>query len=709
MPGGDRQDAEFVLARQAIAEGKKQGQDVSQVTVKTRTEGDQEISQVTNVKSRQSREGRRQAESDARTEAEFAAFEAAKDAGKRQGFDVTSAKVRTDVNDNSVTARVESAKGIDNLRVGSLTRQQAAEQFQRSPIQISIPKQSDILQQGAQDDVIEVPKPGIIGRAGTSEGFGPSGEFSRTTVNKGKTPEGDDIINIKRNRAVPGGFEVSERSIISSSKSVAVDLPPPKDDFFGGLSGYFTNIVEDFKVGSFGIGAGFEALGRGVQGKKVTPQTAAEVERRGLEAEANTARELEREFIGSGISAASGRGLGDFGRLGKDIIASPKYFAGSAAGTALTWFSPFAIGKAASLFRGTKATRIAVRPRFDYDPLYGSFADRSSVRFGPYNPTRWENPEALAELKNFRMSVDGPKVAPAAMTSAARTVEAFETVRTRDNLVVETRGGSLMFKPEMIKTSVKVEPIPVQIARETAAERQAARATGGITGKTLGLGGNASSFTSTGPLGLGGLTGVERKRLRDVKVFNNESEILAYPNVESQARDLANSFKFNRGMRQSIGLGLNTETLTGFKAGSILTPLTRTQSRSSLKLDQKLGLNSSLRSETGLSQGIKQNQAALFKMVGLQTTKQTSRTTTDLTFKIETTRTRVPPLPFGDIPAMEQRKRKGKKGRRMKVSNRTAFVPDPLASVLGQDTNIGKTLNRFANPEFYTKKGRRRF
>jgi hypothetical protein len=229
--------------------------------------------------------------------------------------------------------------------------------------------------------------------------------------------------------------------------------------------------------------------------------------------------ELEGDFIGaafeSGVSAVQGRPTTTpFERVIEDAQESPDYYTGSAVGSAALWLTPLAITKVAKLLPGIR-TASKVRPRFDYDPLYGSFADRESIRFNYRYPTRSESPEALKELGAFK-----PFTKPIFATPAAlRTVEATEAARTRE---YQTRDGNFLQieeRPIEIPTGpVKYsEPVEVAKAAETARTTEVAKI-------------KQTPYKFTTPLGIGGLTGAERKRKEPI-TEDYTIEVVQYPNL----------------------------------------------------------------------------------------------------------------------------------------------------------------------------------
>lgn len=229
-----------------------------------------------------------------------------------------------------------------------------------------------------------------------------------------------------------------------------------------------------------------------------------------------------------------------------------------------------AIGGVSDLIRGSKVS--AIRPRFDYDTRYGSFADRASVRFNYRDPTRWENPEALAELRKFRMSIDAPKMAVIPL-STARTFEASQQVRTKNPTnIYSTKGGNLileqkpMVNPQPVK-SVEAKPVALQEYVKTVTN---------IPSKSIGLGGNANAYGSFGSLGFRGATGYGRKNRQP----QTEDQYLRYPpGTNDIVKNLTNTISsinadLDQAVRQQTGLSNLQKGQSRLTSGLKNTPAT---------------------------------------------------------------------------------------------------------------------------------------
>lgn len=646
MPGGDRQDPEFQAHRQLKADAAKQGLEVSQTRHQTTQQSDQLVTQskVSSRGLREARERERQeAESAAKTEAEFAAFKQAKEAGARQGYDVSSVKVRSNVEGDTVKSRVESAKFQDNLKVGSLSRQQAAAQYQNAPISRSITKMEDrpIVE---SDDAIMTPARGIRSRS-VYEGFYEAGGKQTVVIGTPKT------------------------------ERVAVDLPPPPNDFFEGIKENVKNLGIDFELGGKGIGYGIGSI-FSFGNQKAQKNIISQAEKEGRIAESKTGRELEREFVGSaiesGISTAQGKPSVDgFGKLGKDIMASPLFFAGSGVASAAVYLTPYGISKAFRFFSG--AAKVAPRARFDYNPVLGSFADRPSVRFGPYNPTRWENPEALAELSKFKMSVDMPKaIKIAPLATSVRTAEAFESVRGRQDVIVQSRGGSLILKPEPLSTSVKVEPLGLQVAKQTASRAESVSANI-----------RKNWIAPTVPLGFMGDTGVNRRKRRDTSMFSTELETVAFPK-NSQAEKIfgkvGDASSFQASQRDLTSQFSKVNTNTGLMQSN------RTD------LLQRSNLNTILREMQQTATMQTALTAQMTKQLTQQVTGLTTRTTVKTTWTPDFPKITIPP--FDDYGFGRPMTKKGKKGRKGRATPREGQIKDLVSVALGDSNKIAKQFRK---------------
>lgn len=448
-----------------------------------------------------------------------------------------------------------------------------------------------------------------------------------------------------------------------------MDLPE-KDDPLAGFVNVFRNIPE------FG-----KTAGAYVTGSKYEPKYEPEVEASIFSGLFGVGKRfVERKPAELQLTLAAK----EFGEIGQFIQKRPFYAAGSIAASAALWLFPY--GKVASAARasipGLRAASKAPRARFDYDPLRGSFADRPSVRFGPYNPTRWENPEALAELAKYRAVVDLPKSVKIAAPASATRFTAFESARTRQEpvSVVETRGGSLVLRQEPIARS-KVESIGVESAKQTVQKvmNEASQSRG--AGRSARPSVSYERSIAGVSLGLGGATGAERRRR--VIPTEYESYVLAYP--QTTKNFLGSTLK---------NLGIS-RTDTGMR--SFLQNLTGTRSRAATSSRSILSEITGLRGAE--MQGFRLGQLSLTRTAQVQTPKVASELRSLLrTTGISVPRPRTPTLRIPKavlFPGFTQsRKRKAKGSRRTRASFRTYAASDYVAAIAGKE--LGKQFKKIA-------------
>lgn len=371
----------------------------------------------------------------------------------------------------------------------------------------------------------------------------------------------------------------------------------------------------------------------------------------------------------------------EFGEIGQSIQKRPFYSAGSIAASAALWLFPY--GKVASAARATipglKAASKAPRARVDYNPLLGSFADRPSVRFGPYNPTRWENPEALAELAKFRSTVDFPKAAKITVPAAKFTTE-FARPR-QDSSIVETRGGSLLIERAPTERT-RVESIGQQAVKQTVQR---------AVSENAGRGSQASydRMLSGVSLGFRGATGAGRRR-RSV-ASELEQEILRFPQA-------TRSETFQRlSKRNALREG---DILTSRQDASINTMLRGLTGTRSIITRQR----SSLAEITGLRsselQGLRLSQASATRSLESQLSRQLQRSLLKEATAFRTPRTfRMTGLIF---PGATERK-KDRKGKRKSTgfTLRDFTASSVVGGILGKESDIAKGFERLAKRAKY--------
>lgn len=444
---------------------------------------------------------------------------------------------------------------------------------------------------------------------------------------------------------------------------VAVDKPPPPNDFAKGAAENLKNLAIDFELGSKGAGIGIGSI-FAFANPNAQKNLIGRAETEGRIAESKTGRELEREFVGSvietGRSAFSGKpSTESFGVLGRDIIASPQFFAGSAATSAALWLTPFGISRIVRTFGS--APKAAARARFDYSPQYGSFADRESIRFTHFQPTRWENPEMLADLAKFKMSPDIPKVATIAPLTSVRTAEAFVSVQSKQDPIIQTRGGALLLKTEPVRQSSKVESIALQTIKQQ---------TRSDAGPSI----RQTWKAPTVPLGIGGITGVERRRKREDSIFNTNVETIAFPRSSSRV--------FERMPR--LGSMMGQSNLTGLSSSI-------TQ-RGRQDIIQRSNIAQMLRDVQLTSTMQSTMTAQITKQITQQRTGQVFRTTTKFNFRTVPSRT-IPVPPLIPVFGKQPKGKKGQKRGRGRAIARSFKAASPLA-VLGTQSGFAKEFER---------------
>jgi hypothetical protein len=209
----------------------------------------------------------------------------------------------------------------------------------------------------------------------------------------------------------------------------------------------------------------------------------------------------------------------------------------------------------------------------------------------------------------------------------------------------------------------------------------------------LGLGGGSSIYTTKVPLGIGGLTGAERRRRRDdTNSFFSEIEALVYPKESLRPLERLKSFTETR---SNNAIGIRTDNIMKNmldnlnKISTDLTPRLSTSTRTNLAQSPFTGIRTDAIVRTGL-----------------QTDQMMRQMTRQLTRQTTFNPTRTPPwrptLPFPwPVPVGEQpkKKRKGKK-RKVKYVDRAQRLTSPLSAVIGINTEIGREIQRFT--ERYT-------
>ena len=208
--------------------------------------------------------------------------------------------------------------------------------------------------QGGDDFGVLTP---VSGRYGVYESRNNFGGYDRTIFTRTEAPAQKEYY--VPDQTMP--FDIRTREAQTQMVQNNKPAPPPPNDPIAGFLAPLKNTYEDFSVGTFGIGAGFEALARGAQGKKVTDQTLQRIETRGQQANASYQKELEGDVIGGSVRYAKGD-VGGLNEFRSDVGASPLYYAGAALGSALTFIGPGLIGKgktAVELVRGATRARTA--------------------------------------------------------------------------------------------------------------------------------------------------------------------------------------------------------------------------------------------------------------------------------------------------------------------------------------------------------------
>lgn len=541
-------------------------------------------------------------------------------------------------------------------------------------------------QYGAADMPIMVPASGIRSRSIT-EGFGTYGE-----------------------KWVGGPY--------TPPRQITIHEKPITNDPVAGFVAPFSNVYEAFKFNLTDLFAG-----RKVPRYSYDPKTGEIISKEGMP---DFRPEAEGDLIGatiqSGISTFQGKPTAEpIVDTVKGWQQAPAYFAGSVAGSALLWLGPGIGFKLAKIARPARA--LTPRARFDYDIRYGSFADRASVRFDRYNPTRWENPEALAELSKFRMPLDVPKSAnllPLATTPDSfqreiskiyapdRRITTMDDIlrgkaeREIDDVLRSTmpdrsrEAGQVAIKEQaetaqiaalLDPTATKTEPIAKGIAKskksEDATNALLLRDSG--LEKFIGLGGGASTFRAKTTLGLGGLTGAERKKGK-ISDFQDQNNILAYP-PDSAEGSMSKFIVSSRSGQDLFGI----QDL-GLDITSALKNLDIPASRTDLRSNQGLDLGFNLRTENLLTPtSALKTDSALALDLGLSLrTAQTFRFAGLLDMRIPGRTPRRPPLlpPIPFFGFGERKRKKGKRGKRR--SRYSEFEFDPVEIFPG--TLLAKSL-----------------
>lgn len=296
-------------------------------------------------------------------------FKRAQAEAKAEGRTVTSQSLRINLKTGSVKGKTTSVDSAGFRR----EQDQSSKNIQQQEQTASRPKYGS---EGEADFGIGTPLKGAPGRVQEQDS---RGNISTTKFEKAETkgPTHYSVdINDSLSGYVPGKthFKVnlyegkSRPNAVDSSKDPWADAanpwkqasdasktskPDAKGGFNEGLANYAKNTKEDFDLGFFGSGQGIGALFRGATGQKLSEKQMKRIETRGAQAEARTEREFEREFVGAGISAGSkaieGKADGkEFEKLGADVAKNPAYFAGSAAGSALSFVGPGGVRKVVS-------------------------------------------------------------------------------------------------------------------------------------------------------------------------------------------------------------------------------------------------------------------------------------------------------------------------------------------------------------------------
>lgn len=215
-------------------------------------------------------------------------------------------------------------------------------------------------------------------------------------------------------------------------------------------------------------------------------------------------------------------------------------------------------------------------------------------------------------------------------------------------------------------------------------------------GKSLFSGMRQETTRARTPLGFGGATGAERKRV-SVEDFGFEFETVRYPGTDKATKSF---------MRSSEKVSLDTRTAKAFtgaeRLGGISKELAKFDNASLPKFN--LGLTGATRQREDVLLLPRMNLSDLsgFRSDTIfnQTLRTTTRTIPALTTRVVPITTEItktssrPRLPIFDFGGDEkpQKRRKGKKGR---SRNRAFTVGNPVSAVLGPSSKAGRRVGKF--------------